>query len=197
MPEQCIVIAQLCIPVHIDEKDIGTEPTHPLDVAVLRRPLMSTSARKTMRREDRAISIEDAIVLLESAEYGVLSMASPDGVPHGVPLNFALAGNSIYFHCAPEGRKIDCLAANKTVSFCVVGNTQVLPEEFGTRYESVIATGTIEELTAEDKREALLLLVRKYSPEYVAEGLEVIDRLIGNTKVFRIPLESVTGKARG
>lgn len=149
-----------------------------------------------MRRDDRAISIEEARSLLESAEYGVLSLASLDGVPHGIPLNFSLAGNSIYFHCAPEGMKVDLLSVNKKVSFCVVGATEVLPEQFGTKYESVIATGTVEELFAKDRREGLVLLVRKYSPDYVQEGLEYIDKLIDKTKVFRICLESITGKAR-
>ena len=154
---------------------------------------------ESIRRKEKAITDPGEIRgILEKAKYVTIAMCRKSE-PYLVTLShgYDRDRNSIYFHCAPEGRKIDCLAANKTVSFCVVGNTQVLPEEFGTRYESVIATGTIEELTAEDKREALLLLVRKYSPEYVAEGLEVIDRLIGNTKVFRIPLESVTGKARG
>ena len=123
-------------------------------------------------------------------------MTGPDGVPHGIPLNFALAGDSSYFHCAPEGKKIDILSANTRVSFCVVGRTEVLPEKFGTRYESAIATGSVEELSAEEKRQGLILLVRKYSPDYVKEGLDYIDRLIAKTKVFRIRLESITGKAR-
>ena len=149
-----------------------------------------------MRRDDRAIRLDEAKSLLESAEYGVLSMASTNGMPHGIPLNFAFSGNSIYFHCAPEGRKIDVLSRNRKVSFCVVGATEILPEQFGTRYESVIAAGTVEELFAEDKREGLVLLVRKYSPGYLQEGIEYIDRLIDKTRVFRIGLESITGKAR-
>jgi len=123
-------------------------------------------------------------------------MACPDGVPHGIPLNFAFAGDSIYFHCAPEGRKIEILSANPRVTFCVVGRTQVMPEKFGTKYESAIVTGSVEELAAEEKRQGLILLVRKYSPAYVNEGLEYIDKLIAKTKVFRIRLESITGKAR-
>lgn len=149
-----------------------------------------------MRRNDRAITIDETRSLLESAEYGVLSMAGPDGVPHGIPLNFALAGDSIYFHCAPEGRKIDILSANTSVSFCVVGRTRVLPTKFSTEYESVIATGSAEELSAGEKRRGLVLLVGKYSPNYIKEGLEYIDKRIDKTRVFRIRLESITGKAR-
>lgn len=142
------------------------------------------------------MSIEDARSLLESAEYGVLSMAGPDGVPHGIPLNFSLAGDSIYFHCAPEGTKIEILSANTRVSFCVVGRTQLLPAKFGTQYESAIAAGSVEELAAEEKKQGLVRLLRKYSPDYVREGLDYIDKLIDKTKVFRIRLESITGKAR-
>lgn len=123
-------------------------------------------------------------------------MACPDGLPHGIPVNFAFAGDSIYFHCALDGRKIEILSANPRVSFCVVGRTEVLPEKFGTRYESAIATGSVEELSGVEKRNGLLLLVRKYSPNHVKEGLEYIDKLIDKTRVYRIRLESITGKAR-
>ncbi len=66
----------------------------------------------------------------------------------------------------------------------------------GTVGESAIATGAVEELTGEDKKQGLLLLIRKYSPGYVPEGLEYIEKLIDKTKVFRIRLDSITGKAR-
>ena len=123
-------------------------------------------------------------------------MSSTAIVPHGIPLNFSFAGDSIYFHCAPEGRKIEILSENQRVSFCVVGSTQILPEKFGTRFESVIVEGHVEELFTEEKYRGLVLLVRKYSPDYVNKGLEYIDKLIDQTKVFRIYVESITGKAR-
>jgi len=149
-----------------------------------------------MRRADRESGIEAARGLLASAEYGVLSMSSKDGVPHGVPLNFAFADDGIFFHCAPEGAKIDLLTENPKVSFCAVGKTQVQPAQFATKYESVIATGRVEELFAEDKHRGLVLLLQKYSPDYMKEGLEYIAGEIDRTKVFRIRIESITGKAR-
>ena len=142
------------------------------------------------------MDLEDSKHLLAAAEYGVLSMASDDSIPYGVPLNFAFAENAIYFHCALEGTKVDLLSENRRVSFCTVGRTRVLPDQFGTKYESVIVTGRVEELFAEDKHRGLVLLIRKYSPDYMAEGLEYIDKLFDRTKVFRILIESITGKAR-
>jgi len=149
-----------------------------------------------MRRDDRAITLQQARELLAGAEHGVLSMASTDGVPHGIPLNFAVEGDSLYFHCAPAGRKIDVLAANDRVSFCVVGATELLPAEFATRYESVVVTGRAEQIEGEQKQRGLVLLVEKYSPAHVESGLAYIEALFAETAVFRIRIESVTGKAR-
>lgn len=63
-------------------------------------------------------------------------------------------------------------------------------------YESVIATGQVEELFAEEKHRGLVLLVQKYSPNYFEKGSEYIKKFIESTKVFTISVESVTGKAR-
>ena len=123
-------------------------------------------------------------------------MASLDGAPHGIPLNFAFDGDYIYFHCALEGKKIDLLSVNGNVSLCVVGKTEVLPEKFSTKYESVVAAGIVEELFNKEKRAGLILLVRKYSPDHFTQGLEYIDGFADKTRVFRIRLESITGKAR-
>ena len=78
----------------------------------------------------------------------------------------------------------------------MVGSTKVLPDKFGTNYESAIANGSIKDLSTAERRAGLVLLVSNYSPDCVQAGLEYIDKLIGATKVFRIRLESITGKAR-
>ena len=58
-------------------------------------------------RKDRAIPEAEAKALLSKAEYGILSTVSDDGQPYGVPLNFCIVENCIYFHCAIEGRLIE------------------------------------------------------------------------------------------
>lgn len=150
-----------------------------------------------MRREDMATGPDRARELLRSAGYGILSMASAEGVPYGIPLNYAFEDDCLYFHCAPEGRKTDFLSGNGKVSFCVVGRTRVLPREFTTEYESAVARGYASELHGQEKKLGLELLVRKYSPGHLEKGLECIDRLINSTRVFRIRLDSITGKASG
>lgn len=138
----------------------------------------------------------DALCLLNTAEYGVLSTVGSDGQPYGVPLNFCVIGNGIYFHCASEGHKIDNFTPVPKVSFCVVGRTEVLPQKFSTRYESVIVSGGIMEVFDGEKRQALEGLVRKYAADHFEDGLKYITASHGKTRVFRISMDAVTGKAR-
>jgi uncharacterized protein len=149
-----------------------------------------------IRRSDRAIEKEEALDILKKGEYGVLSTAGSDNQPYGVPVNFCVIDNSIYFHCAIEGRKIDNFACNPKVSFCVVGNTRVLPSKFGTEYESTIVSGMLSEAFDKEKQKAIEGLLRKYSSGHFEEGLKYIDTLKEKTRVFRIAIETITGKSR-
>ena len=149
-----------------------------------------------MRRRDRAITEEEARALLHKAEYGVLSTVSEEGKPYGVPLNFCVINHCIYFHCAVEGRKIDNLERNKSVSFCAVGKTEILPDKFSTEYESVIASGEVEEVLNANKQIALEGLLHKYSPEHMDKGREYIESLREKTRVFKLTISSLSGKAR-
>ncbi len=151
---------------------------------------------KELRRKDRGISDEDAVDVLKRAEYGVLSTLCADGSPYGVPLNFCLVDNAIYFHCAVEGRKIDNVERNPSVSFCVVGATEVMPAKFGTKYESVIVSGTVGEVFDKEKQAALEGLLKKYSGNHFESGLAYIEKLREKTRVFKISVATLSGKAR-
>ena len=149
-----------------------------------------------IRRTDRAISESEAKGILEKGEFGVLSTVSLDGQPYGVPMNYSFTGNGIYFHCALEGHKLKNLKKNNRVSFCVVGKTEVLPEKFATRYESVIVFGEAIEVTGDEKHNGLLEIVKKYSPGFIKEGLQYIENAAIKTKVYKIVIESISGKSR-
>jgi len=149
-----------------------------------------------LRRKDRALTEEEAAVLLNRAAYGVLSTVSENGEPYGVPLNFCVIDQCIYFHCAVEGRKLDNIKQNKSVSFCVVGKTEILPAKFGTKYESVVVSGAAEEVFDMAKQLALEGLLHKYSPEFFDQGVKYIEGLREKARVFKITIHTLTGKAR-
>jgi nitroimidazol reductase NimA-like FMN-containing flavoprotein (pyridoxamine 5'-phosphate oxidase superfamily) len=152
--------------------------------------------QRPIRRADRALTSEQAIEILHKGEYGILSTVSQDGQPYGVPVSFSYADNTIVFHCAVEGHKLDNLTSNPRVSFCVVGKTEVLPDKFATRYESAIIFGKARELTGDEKKLGLIELLKKYSPDFMEKGERYIDSDIEKTRVFKIEIESLSGKAR-
>lgn len=151
---------------------------------------------KKLRRKDRAIESSEAIEILMKGEYGVLSTLGDNEQPYGVPLSYVYRDNSIYIHCARVGHKIDNIRNNPNVSFCVVGTTTVLPSEFSTEYESSIVSGTAAEIQGEEQYNALMWIVEKYSPDYLEEGKHKIKKQDNPTKVVKITIDHISGKAR-
>ena len=77
-----------------------------------------------------------------------------------------------------------------------MGKTEVLPDQFATRYESAVISGMATEVYEEKKQLALEGLLAKYSTEYRLEGLTYIRTKSERTRVFRIGIDSICGKAR-
>ena len=150
---------------------------------------------RDIRRKDRIMDNERAMQLLKTGEYGFLAMCGKNGYGYGIPLNYVLEGKSIYFHCAPEGLKLENIRHNNRVSFCVVGRTQVLSGQFSTSYESALAFGRIVCNLPEDERyKALDLLVDKYSPDFVDISKTYIGKSFHRTNILRLDVEHLSGK---
>jgi nitroimidazol reductase NimA-like FMN-containing flavoprotein (pyridoxamine 5'-phosphate oxidase superfamily) len=151
---------------------------------------------KQMRRTDREISQQEAVEILDSAEYGVLSTVDRNGQPYGIPLSYVYKDNAIYFHCAVDGQKLDNIRDNANVSFCVTGKTTVLPETFGTLYESAVVFGTAGEVFDVERHRALVWLLEKYCAGFMEGGLQYIELKNPVTKVIKIEINRLSGKAR-
>jgi len=152
---------------------------------------------RPMRREDRRLDDAAAMALLKRGEYGILSTAGKDNRPYGIPVNYVVMEDAIFFHCATEGQKLENITANRGVSFCVVGRTELLPEKFSTRYESVVVSGNAGVVEKQEtKKKALNALVAKYAPGNIAAGKAYIDKLMDTTAVVRISIDHLIGKAR-
>ncbi len=151
---------------------------------------------KEVRRSDREITRQESINILDSAEYGVLSTVGNDGQPYGVPLSYVYKGDSIYFHCAISGHKLENIEHNAKVSFCVVGKTKILPDKFGTEYESVVVFGRASEVHGAVRHDALMWLLEKYCSDFIEESKRYIEQKDKITKVFKIEIDRISGKAR-
>ncbi len=153
---------------------------------------------RKMRRTGQQLPREEALKILKNGKTGVLAVLGDKGYPYAVPLNYALVGDYIYFHCARDGHKTDALSKNSKVSFCVVEKDTVIPKIFSTDYRSAIAFGQAR-IVEEDavKRGALLALVEKYGPAYREEGVREIETEWGRVTIVEIRIEHLTGKEAG
>ena len=151
---------------------------------------------KSMRKIERQMTEEQAYELLVKGEYGILSTVDEGGQPFGTPLSYVLIKDTLYFHCAMEGTKLDNILFNSKVCFTVVGSTKVLQDKFSTEYESVMAFGDSLIILGEEKLIALREIIKKYSPNFQEAGEEYIKRAADKTCVVGIEIKHITGKHR-
>ncbi len=151
-----------------------------------------------VRRQDRLLDEKRAMELLKNNEYGFLSMISEVNEPYGIPVNYVWDGReSIYIHCAPEGKKLLALKKNPKVSFCLVGNVRLMPGMFTTEYESVIFEGTGRlNLSDDEKMDALHLMIDKLSADFKELGDKYAHKSFHRVEIIRIDLVKFSGKCK-
>lgn len=153
-----------------------------------------------MRRKDREVTDwEELIEIIRKCDVCRLAIQD-EPVPYILPLNFGLEvveGKALlYFHGAREGRKYELLAQNNRVAFefdCA--HRLVLLEEEKNctmEYESVIGSGTVEEVPEAEKEHGLAVLMGQYRWQDFPYNKQVVPA----TKVLRLSVEQMTGKRR-
>lgn len=119
-----------------------------------------------------------------------------EGLPYIVPMNFGFDEDAIYFHSAPEGRKIDIIKKHPLVCFEIDARTELVPGDkpcaWSMRYFSVIGFGEISILTGlQEKRRGLNVIMGKYEgrADYPFTARELKDLVI-----LKLKINTMTGK---
>ena len=150
---------------------------------------------REMRRGRQTLSMEECEEILSRATSGVLAVSGDDDYPYAVPISFAYAGGKVYFHCAREGHKLDAIARNEKVSFCVIDQDEIVPERFTTHFRSVVLFGRARVLDdAGEIRRALTLVGEKYSPNRPEALKEEVEHTLSRVTVVELAVEHMTGK---
>lgn len=153
-----------------------------------------------MRRNDRARDREFSLALIDRCTHGVMALSTGEDTPYCLPLSFVRVGDSLYFHCARQGRKIDLLRRFPRVCVTFVGEDRpafVLPAEYTTYFQSAIVTGTAGEVTdPAEQTEALRALCQKVTPEHMDGFDAAVEKSLAVTAVWKVRMEEVSGKAK-
>lgn len=132
----------------------------------------------------------------------IMTVALQDGAaPYVVPVNFDYQWSeghwTFYFHCAPEGKKLDCLAAHPQVGLCCCrfldyhGDEALPPHNKKEDYASVIATGTARILQGEEAVEALKRFAWRTASD---DAWQKVKKMPGNLLMVAIDVAQLTCK---
>ena len=151
-----------------------------------------------MRRKDREVTDSKQVeAILNKAK--VCRIALCDGeVPYIVPVSFGYRDGCLYFHSAPQGRKLELMRKNNRVCFEVETDVTPLPGETPCRwsmsYASAVGFGRVYILEdPKEKREGIEIVFQHYSDSQ----FDVPEHALQNVIVLKLQIDSMTAKASG
>ncbi len=148
-----------------------------------------------MRRKAQLLSEEETIKIFEKGTSGVLAVLGDEDYPYAVPLSYIYCDSKIYFHGSKSGHMLDSILKHEKVSFCVIDEDKVVPEEYTTYFRSAIAFGKVRVIDNEnEKRNAIEKLAVRYTPNDEEGRLKKIEREYKILCMFELDIEHMTGK---
>jgi uncharacterized protein len=148
-----------------------------------------------MRRSEKAVTDPAELEnIIRAGRVCRLALAA-EPAPYIVPLNYGYREGVLYFHSAPEGRKIELMRRNPSVGFEISLDLGVVEGEqacnWSTRYRSVLGHGRIEFIEGlEQKRRALEVIMSQYA----AGEFTFPETFVGRTLIYRLVIEEMSGK---
>ena len=150
---------------------------------------------RMMRRSGQEVSEEHCREILKTAKRGVLSVVGDEGFPYGLPLNFLYdeEANTIWFHCARTGEKLDAIRRDGRVCFTVWDEEYRKSGDWAWYVTSVIVRGQAEPVEEPDLLEdRMRTFAMKYCPteEDIRKEMAALDRV----QLVGIRIGHMTGK---
>lgn len=149
---------------------------------------------RKMRRYRQQLDRAACEKILTEEPRGVMALSGDGGYPYAVPLNHLYRVGRLYFHCAAEGHKTDAIRRDPKASFCVMNQGYRREGEWALNISSVIAFGTVREVTDMAQKEAVLRqLGNKFYPD-PAEVKREVARFLPQVCILEMEIEHLTGK---
>jgi len=151
-----------------------------------------------MRKTEKEIkSPQEIEAIIQKAQVCRIGFSEND-LPYVVPVNFGYRDRCLYFHSAPEGRKMEIMKRNNRVCFemdiapeLVRGQT---PCKWDMKYRSVIGVGKAFLLADPAEKSRALHIIMEH---YQGDPYEYSESELERVAVVRIEIESMTGKRSG
>ena len=153
---------------------------------------------KAMRRKEREITDRaeiDQIILSDKVMHLALS---DNNIPFLIPVFYAYNGNSLYFHSARAGSKIEILKRNNSVCFEISVDHGVIESDkacdFEAQHRTVIGFGKAVFVDSEAEK---ITALNNIVSQFTDKKFEYPSANLSSTAVIRIDIESIKGKKHG
>jgi len=155
-----------------------------------------------MRREEKEIKSNSGLAkILKNGKYSTISMCRQNE-PYLVTLSYGYDSlkNSLYFHCANEGLKLDFIKENSNVCATIIEDKGYKMNECNHAYRSVILRGKMKIVSNISEKEHgfdVLLQHLEENPELLKKKLFKTNEPYERTIILRMDIESIQGKEGG
>lgn len=141
----------------------------------------------------------DINAILMNGKYAVIAMCR-DNEPYVVTLSYGFdaAKQSLYFHCATQGLKLDFLRCNKRVCATVIEDGGYVMDECGHEYKTVVMWGDMQIITDLDEKKhgmGVLLHHLEQKPSVIHDKLLKSDSFYSKMEILRLDIDQIHGKA--
>lgn len=153
---------------------------------------------REMRRNDRQMSDEAAIAVIQSQNFCVLSVNGDDGYPYGVPVNYGYTDGKFYIHStSKESHKLEAIRQNEKVCLTIVARHELEAAKYTTNYSSVIVFGNARLITeAAEKTETMYKMMQSLAPEMADKAKEHCKGTEHTYTMIEVVPAHITGKAK-
>ena len=154
-----------------------------------------------MRRDDREVKDNTDIESIISRSDVCRIAFADNNIPYIVTMNFGYIGGanqSLYFHCAPEGRKIELISKNNFVCFEMDTDHILFKGErgcdWGMKYSSVVGYGKIYVVHGQEERKRGLDSIMSHYADQ--NDFTYDEKIMSKTSVLRLDIEEMKGKKK-
>ena len=149
---------------------------------------------RELTRKKQQLTLNECKKILKNEVRGVLAVNGDNGYPYALPINFYFdeENNKIYFHSGKVGHKLDAIAKNNKVSFCVYDKGYHKDGHWSLNIKSVIVFGHI--YTVDEWKDDLIVAFSKRFTDDTEYIYSEIEKFKSNTVLLCLNIEHITGK---
>jgi uncharacterized protein len=152
-----------------------------------------------MRRKDKEITDKKIIEEIINKSQICRIAIHDHEYPYIVPFNYGYHDNTLYFHTAPAGKKIELIKKNNKVCFEIEYSSEVIKHDrackWSAKYRSVIGFGELKIISDfEEKKRGLDIIMAHYG---ISEANSYDEKNIHGLVILKLDIKEISGKQSG